>query len=103
MPLDEVVYTRENLRRKLQDMVGILDKAGAEYDPSDTMPVGDMAFVLALSIGGIAEMRPYVLALKAHAEAVARPGDEGDEAQIRLLTLIADTMEGKKREGTSDS
>jgi hypothetical protein len=65
MTIDEVVYTRESLKRHLQEMVDALDKAGESYDPSGEAPIEDIV-VVAMTMGLVASVTAYRDALMAH-------------------------------------
>jgi hypothetical protein len=67
MPMDEVVFTREKVKRTALELVEQLEKADREYDPSEAVNMEDV-----ISAAGLLALRAqadeYVKALKAHAE-----------------------------------
>jgi hypothetical protein len=48
--MDEIVFTRETLRRDLLEVIELLEKASASYDPEADVPRDD--FVAAFTIVG---------------------------------------------------
>lgn len=48
MSIDEIVYTREALRRELVAQLEMLEKAAASYDPAEDVPQDD--FIVAMSV-----------------------------------------------------
>lgn len=62
MSLDEIVFTREALRRELVAQIDVLDKAAESYDPELDTPVDD--FVAAMTVAtAIGARNDYVAAV----------------------------------------
>lgn len=59
--MDEIVFQRETLRRKLLEVVDLIDKAAESYDPEAKVPTGD--FVAAFSAASMTEPQAYAEAV----------------------------------------
>ena len=69
MAIDEVVYTRESLKRSLKALLEVVDKAAENYDPSEVINVDDI-MVVAMTMGVRERVTDYVKALQAHKDAI---------------------------------
>jgi hypothetical protein len=49
--MDEIVFTREKLRRELLEAIDMLEKASASYDPEADVPVDDFAAAFTIAAG----------------------------------------------------
>lgn len=67
MPLDELVFTREALRRELVAAAELAEQVTNDYDPEEDIPVQDLALAIMLSAVQ-QKITQYTLALRARSE-----------------------------------
>jgi hypothetical protein len=88
MPVDELVFTREQLKRDLNHAVLSLEDADKKYDPSDPTPREDLAMGLVLrSIYGTS-VKDYIIAIAHHVSANSDPNTVTPEAREALDRMI---------------
>lgn len=93
--MDELVFQRENLRRRFLTLADHLDHAGKEYNPEEVLPVFDMIFILMISSGLGGEMVSYLKALRDHGNTIAAAKGEEPPDVLQTVGTMIDSYPGK--------